>query len=114
MRIVPLISALLFLSASVSQAADAKPSETETTPPQSDLLGNSPAISKQQADFLIQEGKRAMVESNDNPRRSVDAAVSFSKALKHYETTDETDMIWQVFSNVKSIDSINSKEVYFS
>ena len=81
MRIVSLVSALLFFSTSVMQAADAKPPEAETTPPQSDLLGNPPAITKQQADIFIQEGKRAMLESNDNPRRSVDAAVSFSKAL---------------------------------
>ena len=100
MRVVPLISTLLFLSVSVSQAADAKPPETETTPPQSDPEGNSQTITKQQADFLIQEGKRAMVESNDNPRRSVDAAVSFSKALKHYETTNETDMICDLEANI--------------
>ena len=100
MRIVPLISGLLFLCTSLSHAADAKPPVTETTPPQSDPQGNSPMISKQQADFLIQEGKRAMVESNDNPRRSVDAAVSFSKALKYYETTDETDMICDLEANI--------------
>jgi hypothetical protein len=100
MRIVSLVSALLFFSASVAQAADAKPPAAETTPPEGDLLGNPPSISKQQADMFIQEGKRAMVESNDNPRRSVDAAVSFSKALKYYETTDQTDTICDLEANI--------------
>lgn len=99
MRQIPLLL-VLFATANVLPAADATPPKDE---PLTDLLGNPaelPAISKEEADVLITQGKQAMVESNDNPRRSVDAAIAFSKALKYYETTGDTDTICDLEANI--------------
>ncbi|MBA3700497.1 MAG: hypothetical protein H0W78_16750 [Planctomycetes bacterium] len=101
MRPFPLLLVLL-ASASLS-AADVTPPKGETPPPATDLLGNPtdvPTVSKEEAAVLVVQGKEAMIESNDNPRRSVDAAVAFSKALKYYETTGDTDTICDLEANI--------------
>ncbi len=101
MRPFPLLLVLL-ASASLS-AADVTPPKEETPPPATDLLGNPtdvPTVSKEEAAVLVVQGKEAMIESNDNPRRSVDAAVAFSKALKYYETTGDTDTICDLEANI--------------
>lgn len=100
MRPLPLILALLATGA--LSAADATPPKGETTPPPTDLLGNPevPQVTKQEAEALVAQGKQAMVDSNDNPRRSVDAAVAFSKALKYYETVGDTDTICDLEANI--------------
>jgi hypothetical protein len=101
MRPFPLVLALL---ATVSlSAADAQPPKGEAVPPATDLLGNPtdvPTVSKEEAEALVAQGKQAMIDSNENPRRSVDAAVAFSKALKYYETTGDTDAICDIEANI--------------
>ena len=100
MRPFPLLLALL---ATISlPAAEVTPPKAETPPPV-DLLGTAtdvPNVSKEEAQALVVQGKQAMIESNDNPRRSVDAAIAFSKALKYYETTGDTDTICDLEANI--------------
>ena len=100
MRPVPLLLALLAVG-NLAIAADVTPPAGEPTPPGTDLLGNPDhSISKAEAAALVEQGKQAMLESNDNPRRSVDAAVAFSQALKYYETTGDTDKICDLEANI--------------
>jgi hypothetical protein len=100
MRAVPLV-VVLFLGMSYLPAVEE--AEPVTPPaadaPATDLLGN-PEITKEHAQVLVQQGKQAMVESNDNPRRSVDAAIAFSKALKYYEQVGDTDTICDLEANI--------------
>jgi len=98
MRPVPLILALLAIGP-LAMGADVTPPAGEAKPPATDLLGN-PEISKAEADAFVAQGKQAMIDSNENPRRSVDAAVAFSKALKYYETTGDTDTICDLEANI--------------
>lgn len=104
MRPFPVLLALLAAAAfPVLPAADAPLPKAEPTAPETDLLGNPtdvPLVSKAEAESLVMEGKQAMIDSNDNPRRSVDAAVAFSKALKYYETTGDTDTICDIEANI--------------
>lgn len=101
MRQIPLLL-VLFATATALPAADATPPKDEAAP--TDLLAGDaadvPAVSKAEAEALVAQGKQAMIESNDNPRRSVDAAIAFSKALKYYETTGDTDTICDLEANI--------------
>ncbi len=100
MRPVSLILALL-AAGHCAIAAEATPPAGEPTPPGTDLLGNPEvSVSKAEAEVLVEQGKQAMVDSNENPRRSVDAAVSFSKALRYYEQTGDTDKICDLEANI--------------
>lgn len=101
MRPFPLLLALL--ASAALTAAEVTPPPAEVTPPATDLLGNPadvPTVSKEEAQALVAQGKQAMIDSNDNPRRSVDAAIAFSKALKYYETTGDTDTICDLEANI--------------
>lgn len=100
MRPLPLLLVLLATTTALP-AADATPPKDA---PPTDLLGGDavdvPAVGKAEAEVLVAQGKQAMIESNDNPRRSVDAAIAFSKALKYYETTGDTDTICDLEANI--------------
>jgi hypothetical protein len=98
MRPVPMILALLAVG-TFAVAADAIPPAGDGKAPATDLLGN-PEIGKAEAEALVAQGKQAMIESNENPRRSVDAAVAFSKALKYYESSGDTDTICDLEANI--------------
>lgn len=100
MRSLPLIYVLLATGALCG--ADAPPPKGQPTPPTTDLLGNPevPQLTKEQAVALVALGKQAMSDSNENPRRSVDAAVAFSKALKYYESTGDTELICELEANI--------------
>lgn len=100
MRPFPLL--LVLLATVTLPAAEVTPPQAETQPPV-DLLGTAadvPNVSKEEAQALVAQGKQAMIESNDNPRRSVDAAIAFAKALKYYETTGDTDTICDLEANI--------------
>ena len=57
-------------------------------------------MTREEAEALVVQGKAAMIASNDDPRRSVDAAIAFSRALKYYESTGDTDTICDLEANI--------------
>ena len=91
-----LLAATAYLPAA---EGDAPPKAAET--PETDLLGNAlQTITKAEAEALVAQGQQAMADSNDNPRRSVDAAIAFSKSLKYYEQVGDTDKICDIEANI--------------
>ena len=87
MRCVPLLALFLLLGSLPVHAAD----EKTTAIPE-----NTSSIDKAQADALIRDGKQAMIDSNSDLRRSIDAAVAFSRALKYYEAAYDTDIVCEL------------------
>ena len=91
MRCVPLLALFLLLGSLPVHAAD----EKTTAIPE-----NTSSIDKAQADALIRDGKQAMIDSNSDLRRSIDAAVAFSRALKYYEAAYDTDIVCELEANI--------------
>ncbi|MBA3937481.1 MAG: hypothetical protein H0X38_08465 [Planctomycetes bacterium] len=49
---------------------------------------------------LVMKGNAAMIASNDEPSKSVEAAVSFSQALPYYQQAGDTDKICELEANI--------------
>jgi tetratricopeptide (TPR) repeat protein len=102
MKPVACLLALLSTTAAYLPAAEGgvPPTKVEEAPT-TDLLGNAlETITKEEAEALVAQGQKAMAESTDNPRRSVDAAVAFSKSLKYYEQAGDADKLSDIYANI--------------
>jgi hypothetical protein len=103
--LVPALFALVILSAlpaaplmAAEAGADAPPAPVAEKPAPAPAAPGD--LTEAQAEMLVAAGKKAMAESNDNPSRSVDAAVAFSKALKYYQKTDNIDTVCDLEANI--------------
>jgi|GEM_PF-3108129 hypothetical protein len=61
---------------------------------------SSGQIGQKEAEELVIAGKQAMQDSNNDPSRSVAAAVAFSKAIKFYEATGDVDKVCDLEANI--------------
>jgi hypothetical protein len=57
-------------------------------------------VGQGEAEALVVAGSKAMKEANSDTSRSVAAAVSFSKALKYYETAGDLDKVCDLEANI--------------
>jgi formylglycine-generating enzyme required for sulfatase activity len=87
-----LLIAVYAFATTAAMAAD--PAETPGAAPAGAGLGAA------EAEQLVAAGKQAMQDSNADPRRSVAAAVSFSKAIKYYEAAGAVDKVCDLEANI--------------
>src|SRR4051812_645758 len=58
------------------------------------------AVTQAQAAALVAAGKQAMAAANDDPSRSIDAAVAFSQAIRYYEQANDTEAVCDLEADI--------------